>query len=98
MLREGRRQGRRVVQRTLANVPHQPPERVELLRRVLNDEPLISPEKRFEIVRSSLAATSSRSLGACSGERCHRGAVPVEGTSKSAYPSIYQEDSIHLSA
>ncbi len=52
LLREGRREGGPVVRHTVANVSHWPSRKVESLRRVLRDEPLISLEECFEIVRS----------------------------------------------
>ena len=39
LLREGYRDGGKVKNRTLANLSHWPPAKVDLLRRVLRDEP-----------------------------------------------------------
>jgi transposase len=47
LLREGHREGRRTVKRTLANLSHWPAPKVESLRRLLRDEPLVSPHELF---------------------------------------------------
>lgn len=52
LLREGRREGSRVVKRTLANLSSWPSHKVELLRRLLRDEPLVSPSELFTIAES----------------------------------------------
>lgn len=52
LLRQGRRQGRRVVKETLANLSHWPAAKVAALRAVLRNEPLVSPRECFEITRS----------------------------------------------
>jgi len=39
LLREARRQGKKIVKVTLANLSHLPPHRIEMLRRVLKGEP-----------------------------------------------------------
>ncbi len=52
LLRESYRRGGKVKTRTIANLSHWPPEKVEALRRVLKGEALVSPEDAFEIVRS----------------------------------------------
>lgn len=52
LLREGWREGRKVCKRTLANLTDWPARQVEALRRVLRDEPLVSPEEAFAIERS----------------------------------------------
>ena len=44
LLREGWRQGNKTRQRTLANLSHWPQEKIESLRRLLRDEPLVSPQ------------------------------------------------------
>ena len=44
MLREGWREGNQTRQRTLANLSHWPQEKIESLRRLLRDEPLVSPQ------------------------------------------------------
>jgi len=44
LLREGWRQGSKTRQRTLANLSHWPKEKVETFRRLLRDEPLVSPQ------------------------------------------------------
>lgn len=53
LLREGYRDGGKVKNRTLANLSHWPPAKVELLRRVLRDEPLALVDTLFEVVASS---------------------------------------------
>ena len=52
LLREGWREGKRVRKRTLANLSGWPRAKVETLRRLLKDEPLVRPEDAFDILRS----------------------------------------------
>ena len=52
LLREGWREGKRVRKRTLANISHWPAAKIETLRRLLKNQPLVSPEDAFDIVRS----------------------------------------------
>ena len=52
LLREGWREGQRVRKRTLANLTHWPAAKIDQLRRVLKDQPLIDPEHAFVIERS----------------------------------------------
>ena len=52
LLREGYREGGKVKNRTLANLSRWPPQKVDLLRRVLRDEPLARVEDLFEVVAS----------------------------------------------
>jgi len=52
LLRESTRQGRRVAKRTLANLSGWPPGKVELLRRLLRDEPLAGPDDVFTVERA----------------------------------------------
>lgn len=52
LLREGWREGGRVRKRTLANLTDWPAAQVEALRRVLKNEPLVSPDAVFRIERS----------------------------------------------
>ena len=52
LLREGWREGKRVCKRTLANLTDWPARKVEALRRVLKEEPLVSPQEAFSIERS----------------------------------------------
>lgn len=52
LLREGWREGKKVCKRTLANLTDWPSQKVEALRRVLKEEPLVSPEEVFSIERS----------------------------------------------
>ena len=52
LLREGYREGGKVKNRTLANLSKWPAPKVELLRRLLRDEPLGRPEELFEVVAS----------------------------------------------
>jgi transposase len=54
LLREGWRVGRKTRQRTLANLSHWPQAKIETLRRLLRDEPLVSPRDLF-ITQKSLA-------------------------------------------
>ena len=52
LLREGRREGKKVHKRTLANLTHWPKDKIERLRRVLKNEPLVHPDQLFLIERS----------------------------------------------
>jgi len=52
LLREGWREGGKVRKRTLANLSHWPKHKVEALRRLLKDEPLISAQQALTIQRS----------------------------------------------
>ena len=52
LLREGWREGKRVRKRTLANISDWPAAKIETLRRLLKNQPLVSPEDAFDIVRS----------------------------------------------
>jgi transposase len=47
LLREGWREGKKTVKRTLANLTHWPAQKIEALRRLLRDEPLVSPQQLF---------------------------------------------------
>ena len=52
LLREGWREGNRTRQRTLANLSHWPKEKIETFRRLLHDEPLVSPHDLFTTQRT----------------------------------------------
>jgi transposase len=52
LLREAFRDGAKVRKRTLANLSHWPAAQVELLRRVLKGETLVSPSQQLQVVRS----------------------------------------------
>jgi len=52
LLRQGWREGGKVCKRTLANLTDWPACKVERLRRLLRDEPLLAPEEAFAIERS----------------------------------------------
>ena len=52
LLREGWREGKKVCKRTIANLTDWPTRKVELLRRLLKDEPLVAPGEAFAIERS----------------------------------------------
>ncbi|MEE8286510.1 MAG: IS1634 family transposase, partial [Gammaproteobacteria bacterium] len=52
LLREGWREGKRVRKRTLANLTDWPSTKLEALRRVLRNEPLVRPDEAFRIERS----------------------------------------------
>jgi Transposase DDE domain len=47
LLREGWRQGKKTVKRTLANLSRWPAQKIEALRRLLRDETLVSPQEAF---------------------------------------------------
>lgn len=52
LLREAWREGKEVHKRTIANLTHWPKPKVEALRRLLKNEPLISPKEAFAIEQS----------------------------------------------
>ena len=52
LLREGWREGGKVRKRTLANLSKWPKAKIETLRRVLKDEPLVGRDEAFDIVRA----------------------------------------------
>lgn len=52
LLREGWREGKKVYKRTLANLTDWSSARIEALRRVLKDEPVLSPQELFVTERS----------------------------------------------
>ena len=52
LLREGWREGGKVRKRTLANLSKWPKTKVDTLRRLLRNEPLVGREEAFDIVRS----------------------------------------------
>lgn len=52
LLRESSRVGKKIIKRTLANLSDWPPAQVDLLRRVLKGESLISPSEALQIERS----------------------------------------------
>src|SRR6266849_6158593 len=52
LLRESWREGRKTHKRTLANLSQWPAQKVEQLRRVLREEPLVAPDALFTVERS----------------------------------------------
>ena len=52
LLRESWREGGTTRKRPLANVSHWPARKIEQLRRVLRDEPLVGPDELFTVERS----------------------------------------------
>ena len=52
LLREGWREGSRVRKRTLANLSSWPPAKIDALRKLLKNQPLVSPDQAFSIVSS----------------------------------------------
>ena len=52
LLREGYREGGKVKSRTLSNLSHWPPQKIEALRRVLRGEAVVCGEDALEIVRT----------------------------------------------
>jgi len=63
LLRESYRQGGKVKSRTLANVTHWPPEKIELMRRVLAGDTLVSPSEALVIERSLPHGPVAAALG-----------------------------------
>jgi transposase len=47
LLREGWREGAKTLKRTLANLSHWPQQKIDAFRRLLQDEPLVSPQDLF---------------------------------------------------
>ena len=52
LLREGWREGKKTLKRTLANLSHWPTQKIEALRRLLRDETLVSPQELFTTRRT----------------------------------------------
>ncbi len=52
LLRQSSREGKRVLKRTLANLSHWPKAKIEALRALLHDEPLVAAREAFAIERS----------------------------------------------
>jgi transposase len=52
LLREGWREGKKIRKRTLANLSHWPAAKIEALRRLLKDQPLVSPQEAFLVEES----------------------------------------------
>lgn len=52
LLREAKRDGKRVIKRTIANLSHWPEEQIEALRRVLKGETLVPVDEAFCVERS----------------------------------------------
>ena len=52
LLRQGWRQGSKVRKRPLANLTHWPAHKIDALRRLLQDEPLVSPHSVFTVEQS----------------------------------------------
>ncbi len=52
LLREARRQGKKIVKRTLANLSHWPAEQIESFRRLLRGDRLVPADELFRIERS----------------------------------------------
>jgi transposase len=64
LLRSATRQGKRILKRTLANLSDWPPAQVDLLRRVLKGESLLSPSEALQIQRSLPHGHVAATLGA----------------------------------
>src|SRR5450756_3193557 len=47
LLRQGWREGSKTLKRTLANLSHWPKQKIDTFRRLLQDEPLVSPQDLF---------------------------------------------------
>jgi len=52
LLREGWREGKRVLKRTIANLTHWPDEQIDALRRVLKNEPVMAADDVFDIIET----------------------------------------------
>src|SRR6516164_1254048 len=52
LLREAWREGKKTRKRTLANLSDWPPEKIDIFRRLLQDEPLVSPHDLFTTQKS----------------------------------------------
>ena len=52
LLRESRREGKKIHKKTLSNISHWPMRKVRALRAVLKDEPLVNPDDIFECRRA----------------------------------------------
>ncbi len=63
LLREGWREGGKVKKRTLANLSKWPKPKIEMLRRLLKDEPLVGRGEAFDIARSLPHGHAAAALG-----------------------------------
>ena len=72
LLREGRREGKKVHKRTLANLTHWPKDKIERLRRVLKNEPWSIPTNSSSLNAPCLTATSRSSWKSCGSSSSHR--------------------------
>lgn len=52
LLREGWREGKKTHKRTLANLSHWPQQKIDTFRRLLQDQPLLSPEQRLRTLKT----------------------------------------------
>src|SRR5256885_15361603 len=52
LLREGWREGSKTLKRTLANLSHWPRPKIDAFRRLLQDEPLVSPQDLFRTLKT----------------------------------------------
>lgn len=52
LLREDRREGTKVVKHTLTNISHWPTQKVEALRLLLKNEPMVSASAHFKVIKS----------------------------------------------
>lgn len=52
LLREGWREGAKTRKRTLANLSHWPAQKIETFRRLLQDQPLVSPQDLFSTLKT----------------------------------------------
>ena len=61
LLREGWREGNKTRKRTLANLSDWPQEKIETFRRLLRDEPLLSPQDLLSTLKTCPTAMSKLS-------------------------------------
>ena len=77
LLREGWREGQRVRKRTLANLSAWPAAKIETLRRLLRNEPLVGRDDAFDITRSTPHGHVAAVLGTLRQLRLHRAIAAV---------------------
>lgn len=63
LLRESHREGSKIIKKTIANITNWPETRIEGLRKLLRDQPLVSPDEAFAIERTIFHGHVSAVLG-----------------------------------
>jgi len=95
LLREGYREGRKVKNRTLANLTHWPQAKIDALRRVLRNELLVSPQSAFTIEESRPHGHVQAVLGTIGRLGLDTLIAPRPGRERSLVVAMIAEQLIH---